>query len=55
MPTPNVEVVISAKDLAEAYFLHPLDHLGLLLVSTAFDGSGFGAWKRGMTMAFYQM
>lgn len=44
-------IVISPEDLAEAYFLHPSDHPGLLLVSTAFHGTGFGSWKRAMTIA----
>ena len=51
MSTPIPEIVLSAEDLAEAYCLHPLDHPGLLLVSTVFDGSGFGSWKRAMTIA----
>jgi len=51
MMTPTPEVVISPEDLAKAYFLHPSDHPGLLLVSTAFDGFGFGSWKRAMTIA----
>jgi len=51
MTTPTPESVLSAEDLAEAYALHPSDHPGLLLVSTAFDGSSFGSWKRAMTIA----
>jgi len=50
MATLVSEVVISVEHLAEAYFLHPSDHLGFL-VSTAFDGIGFGSWKRAMTVA----
>ena len=46
MTKPEVE--LSAEDLAKAYFLHPSDHPGLLLVSTVFDGNGFGSWKRAM-------
>lgn len=38
-----LEESISAEDLAEAYYLHPSDHPELLLVSTAFDGNGFGS------------
>ena len=51
MATPNSEIVIIDEDLAEPYFLHPSDHPGLLLVSTAFDGTSFGTWKRTMTIA----
>ena len=48
MTTTDTE--IPAEDLAEAYLLHPSDHLGLLLVSTVFYGNGFGSWKRTMTI-----
>ena len=41
----NIEVVISPEDLAEAYLLNPSDHPGLLIVSTVFNGNGFGSWK----------
>jgi len=51
MAVNNFEVVISPEDLVEAYFLHPSDHPGLLLVSTPFDGTSFGSWKRTMTIA----
>ena len=51
MTTPNPETVLLAEDLAKVYYLRPSDHPGLLLVSTAFDGSGFGSWKRAMTIA----
>jgi len=37
--------------LAKAYYLHPSNNLGLLLVSTTFNGSGFGSWKRAMNIA----
>ena len=51
MSTSTPEIIVSAEDLAEAYSLHPSDHPGLLLISNAFDGSGFGSWKRAMTIA----
>ena len=51
MAVNNFEVVISPEDLAEAHSLHPSDHPGLLLVSTPFDGTSFGSWKRTMTIA----
>ena len=44
--------MMSPEDLAEAYFLHLSDHPGLFLVSTAFDETSFGSWKRAMTIAF---
>jgi len=37
------EVVLSQEDLTEAFFLHPADHPGLLLVSKPFDGTSFGS------------
>ena len=51
MEAATTMVEITPEDLAEAYLLHPSDHPGLLLVSTAFDGTGFGSWKRAMTIA----
>ncbi|CAO2834773.1 unnamed protein product [Amaranthus hypochondriacus] len=30
------------------HFLHPSDHAGIKLVSTPFDGTGYGDWKRSM-------
>ena len=43
--------VMSQENLAEAYFLQPSDHPGLLLVSTLFDGTSCSSWKRAMTIA----
>jgi len=54
MVTPNIgnnNNNISAKDLTKAYSLHPSNDFGLLLVSTAFDGNGFGSWKRAMPIS----
>ena len=51
MATPNPKPVLTAEDIAEAYFLHPSDHPGLLIVSSIFDGTGFGSWKRAVTIA----
>ena len=45
------EVVLSQEDLAEAFFLHPSDHPGSLLVSKPFDGTSFGSWKRTILIA----
>ncbi|XP_035829956.1 uncharacterized protein LOC110864935 [Helianthus annuus] len=38
-------------DLSSPFYLHPSDRPGLILVSKSFDGTGFGAWKRAMTIA----
>ncbi|KAK9061154.1 hypothetical protein SSX86_018334 [Deinandra increscens subsp. villosa] len=38
-------------DSSNPLYLHPSDHPGMLLVSKTFDGSGFPAWKRSMTIA----
>ena len=46
MAAATQEVVLSPEDLAEAFFLHPSDYPGLLLVSKPFDGTSFGSWKR---------
>ncbi|KAH0769437.1 hypothetical protein KY290_013418 [Solanum tuberosum] len=34
-----------------AYYLHPSYALGMVLVSSPFDGKGFGGWKRAMLIA----
>ncbi|KAK9079847.1 hypothetical protein SSX86_001520 [Deinandra increscens subsp. villosa] len=41
----------SAVDSSDPLYLHSSDHPGLLLVSKVFDGSGFPAWKRAITIA----
>ncbi|KAK9065740.1 hypothetical protein SSX86_015141 [Deinandra increscens subsp. villosa] len=41
----------SSIDSSDPLYLHPSDHPGLLLVSKAFDGTGFASWKRSMTIA----
>ncbi|XP_076910198.1 uncharacterized protein LOC143567756 [Bidens hawaiensis] len=38
-------------DSSNPLYLHPSDHPGLVLVSKNFDGTGFGVWKRAMTIA----
>lgn len=38
-------------DSSNPLYLHPADHPGMILVSKSFDGSGFGAWKRAITIA----
>ena len=41
----------SSIDASDALFLHPSDNPGMVLVSKAFDGFGFGSWKRAMEIA----
>ncbi|XP_022024526.1 uncharacterized protein LOC110924849 [Helianthus annuus] len=38
-------------DSSNPLYLHPSDHPGMILISKSFDGTGFAAWKRGMTIA----
>ncbi|XP_076947533.1 uncharacterized protein LOC143619507 [Bidens hawaiensis] len=38
-------------DSSNPLYIHPSDHPGMLLVSKVFDGSGFGAWKRAISIA----
>lgn len=38
-------------DSSNPLYLHQSDHPAMILVSKAFDGTGFGAWKRSMTIA----
>lgn len=35
-----------SQDPASPYYLHPSDFTGLKLVSSVFDGSSYGNWKR---------
>ncbi|XP_076908854.1 uncharacterized protein LOC143565905 [Bidens hawaiensis] len=41
----------SSIDTSNPLYLHPSDHPGMILVSKLFDGTGFAARKRGMTIA----
>ena len=36
---------------SDALFLHPSNNPGTVLVSKAFDGLGFGSWKRALEIA----
>ncbi|XP_076928577.1 uncharacterized protein LOC143592570, partial [Bidens hawaiensis] len=38
-------------DSSNPLYIHPSDHPGMLLVSKLFDGSGYGAWKRAISIA----
>lgn len=40
-----------AIDSSSPLYLHPSDHPGMVLVSQSFDGHGFEAWKRSITIA----
>lgn len=33
-------------DTSHPYFLHPSDSLGMTLVTSIFDGRGYGGWRR---------
>ncbi|XP_076950879.1 uncharacterized protein LOC143623998 [Bidens hawaiensis] len=41
----------SSIDSSNPLYLHASDHPGMLLVSKSFDGTGFNAWKRAMSIA----
>ncbi|XP_022030483.1 uncharacterized protein LOC110931392 [Helianthus annuus] len=43
--------LIPPMDSSNPLFLHPSDHPGMILVSKQFDGTGFGSWKRAMSIA----
>lgn len=34
------------QDPSSVYYLHPSDHASTKLVTTPFDGNGYGDWKR---------
>ncbi|XP_016441804.2 uncharacterized protein LOC107767346 [Nicotiana tabacum] len=46
--SPTGSVVL---DSSHPFYLHPSDSPGMLLVNTAFDGKGYGGWRRGMLIA----
>lgn len=48
---PPIPPTITQIDPSNPFYLHPSDHPGLILVTKQFDGSGFGAWKRAMSIA----
>ncbi|XP_022031465.1 uncharacterized protein LOC110932439 [Helianthus annuus] len=41
----------SPIDASNPLYLHPSDHPGMILVSKQFGGSGFGSWKRAISIA----
>ncbi|KAI3781074.1 hypothetical protein L2E82_11073 [Cichorium intybus] len=51
MPDVTKSSTKSQIDQSDPLYLHPSDHPGLILVSTPFDGNGFGAWKRYVSIA----
>lgn len=45
--TPQID---PTQNPSSIYFLHPSDYAGLKLVSTPFDGTGYGDLKRSMSL-----
>lgn len=41
----------SSIDPSDPLYIHPSDHPGFVLVSKPFDGSGFGSWKKAVSIA----
>ncbi|XP_049372622.1 uncharacterized protein LOC125837571 [Solanum verrucosum] len=42
-----------ALDAAHPYYIHPLDYLGINLVSTVSDEKGYGRWRRAAIIALF--
>nr|XP_016447035.1 PREDICTED: uncharacterized protein LOC107772065 [Nicotiana tabacum] len=40
-------------DSAHPYYLHPSDYPGMNLISSSFDGRGYGGWRRVVVIALY--
>lgn len=38
------------QDPSSVYFLHPSDNTGMKLVTTSFNGTRYGNWKRSMVI-----
>ncbi|XP_076919388.1 uncharacterized protein LOC143580172 [Bidens hawaiensis] len=52
MEVPNTSFVQNLViDSSNPFYLHPSDYPGMILVSKFFDGNGYGAWKRAMSIA----
>ena len=45
MPVNDID---PTQDPASVYYLHPSDHVGIKLISTPFDGTGYADWKSSM-------
>uniref|UniRef100_A0A1S4A6E3 Retrotransposon Copia-like N-terminal domain-containing protein n=1 Tax=Nicotiana tabacum TaxID=4097 RepID=A0A1S4A6E3_TOBAC len=45
-PAPAVTFASGVIDSTHPYYLHPSDYPGMNLVSSAFDGKGYGGWRR---------
>ncbi|VFQ71709.1 unnamed protein product [Cuscuta campestris] len=41
----------STMDPSDPLYLHPSDHPVLNLISTKFEGEGFGSWQKSMMIA----
>ncbi|XP_033508744.1 uncharacterized protein [Nicotiana tomentosiformis] len=50
-PSPVVTIASGMIDSTHPYYLHPSDYPGMNLVSSAFDGNGYGGWRRAVIIA----
>nr|XP_009608393.1 uncharacterized protein LOC104102399 [Nicotiana tomentosiformis] len=48
---PGVTTVSGVIDSTHPYYLHPSDSPGMNLVSSYFDGKGYGGWRRAVIIA----
>lgn len=54
LSTPSDHDILSDELIDHNYplYIHPSDNLGLSLVGTVFDGTGYSDWRRSMLIAF---
>ncbi|XP_070015350.1 uncharacterized protein [Nicotiana sylvestris] len=50
-PAPAATFASGVIDSTHPYYLHPSDYPGMNLVSSAFDGKGYGGWRRAIIIA----
>ncbi|XP_075080229.1 uncharacterized protein LOC142165756 [Nicotiana tabacum] len=53
VPAPTITIVSGVIDSTHPYYLHPSDYPGMNLVSSAFDGKGYGGWRRAVIIALF--
>nr|XP_033511204.1 uncharacterized protein LOC117275964 [Nicotiana tomentosiformis] len=51
VPAPALTIDSGVIDSTHPYYLHPFDYRGMNLVSSAFDGKGYGGWRKGVIIA----
>ncbi|XP_075076383.1 uncharacterized protein LOC142163032 [Nicotiana tabacum] len=51
VPAPAVTFASGVIDSTHLYYLHPSDYPGMNLVSSVFDGKGYGGWRRAVIIA----